>query len=367
MAEEAAANPTDRSRAICVWSAAWLGFLLLLGIFCQYCLAPALRADAVLRNLGTDSPRAVFSFNGLGRCQTYWAGEPERQAAVARLGGPEAATRGLRLYLLLPKWAAPRRAQAAFLLAFCQPRRPDLLVRLTTDADVEVRLWAVRGMFEAAEADPEMIPQAAVPLIARALADPDRVIRCQAAELLREIGPRARPAVPALEVLLAEAPQGPDDELDLVRCHAAMALAKITGQVDAHLPRFVQLLGSANVGAREDAAMALGRMGPRAGAAAPALQKALADTDPWVRCQTALALWRLGADRGQAVPVLLDLLEKDPREGAQRAAAHALGKMGPAAKDAVGALENAARTGHWIVREAAQEALDKIQASGEPI
>ena len=69
--------------------------------------------------------------------------------------------------------------------------------------------------------------------------------------------------------------------------------------------------------------------------AVPALVEALKDGSSGVRTRAALALWQLTGDAGLAVPVLIESLQD---RLARLDAAVALGRMGPAARDAVPAL-----------------------------
>ncbi len=88
-----------------------------------------------------------------------------------------------------------------------------------------------------------------------------------------------------------------------------------------------------------------------------ALIHKLKDKDTDVRWRAAYALGRIGPAAKEAVPVLIATLkDKEVRTNA----VFALGEIGPAAKEAVPALESAARAG---VSEA-ESALEKIRDEG---
>ena len=93
----------------------------------------------------------------------------------------------------------------------------------------------------------------------------------------------------------------------------------------------------------------------------PSLKLAAKDDDRAVRSQALHALGNLGKDDPDAVvPVLVEGI-RDIVIEVRIAAILALGSIGPEAKAAVPALSNAARDGQAGVREAATDALKKIQ------
>ncbi len=164
----------------------------------------------------------------------------------------------------------------------------------------------------------------AVPALTELLTDKDAGIRLAAIQTLREIGPEAKMAVPALTSLLKNRD---------VQCEAASALGRIGPDAKTAVPALIELLTEAED--RRDAAEALGRIGPDAKAAVPALTKTLTDQDTSVREAAAWALGKMGRGAETSVPVLAELLkDKDVRWDA----ALALGRIGPAASAAVPAL-----------------------------
>ena len=163
---------------------------------------------------------------------------------------------------------------------------------LLRDDDGYVRLIAALSLWQVAE-DTAGIPVATEVL----LKVNDHEWRRRAVDLLRQMGPAAKTAIPAL----------------------------------------AQGLQNTKAATRAAAADALGNLGPEAKSAADALAAALNDKEEEVRVRAAGALWQINGDTAATVPVLLQLLgskEKDTRLGA----VHLLGQIGVGAKRAIPAL-----------------------------
>jgi RNA polymerase sigma factor (sigma-70 family) len=108
-------------------------------------------------------------------------------------------------------------------------------------------------------------------------------------------------------------------------------------------------------GAAAYAASELVRLGPKAKAAAPQLFAALKHSDAGVRIDAATALAAVGAHSKEAVAVVIELLKDHARTGVGRSAAAALGEFGPAAKPAIPALceaLNGEGGGWWVAADA---------------
>lgn len=207
--------------------------------------------------------------------------------------------------------------------------------------------------------------------------------RVTAAELLRDMGPKAVPAAPALVAALGDADAN-------VRAAAAEALGAIgpaasegySGLV-AHLKHGVPViralakfgsdarqaeaeliarLGDPDPAIRWNAARALGKIhaGP---AGIEALVRACTDKVPEVREHAAEALGDIGPPAASAVPALTGLLS-DENFKVRRDSARSLGKIGPAAKAAAEALRKLATDPEQSVRAAAAQALKDL---GEPV
>ena len=81
-----------------------------------------------------------------------------------------------------------------------------------------------------------------------------------------------------------------------------------------------------------------------------------------MRRYAASALGRIGPAAKEAVPVLVLALKNDKDKLVREYAAYALGGIGPAAKEAVTALTDALTDEDANVHDAAKYALEKIKA-----
>ncbi len=241
----------------------------------------------------------------------------------------------------------------------CEMDRIDLLIR-----DLNDETWGVRE--KAIETLVRTGKPAVEPLIA-ALNDDAPAIRRGAAEILGKIkdGRATEPLIRAVE-----------NETGRVREKAAEALGMI-GDSRA-VGSLIQALEDDTWVVRETAIEALSRIGKPA--VAP-LVEALEHEDVGVRTETARALreldWRpkdpsqkaayliarkdwdelVGLGRPAAGPLIKALKDRDPR--VRKKAARTLGEIGDVA--AVESLTESLQDTEAVVREAAQEALDKIK------
>ena len=170
-------------------------------------------------------------------------------------------------------------------------------------------------------------PDAAVPVLCKLLSDPDDWVRGSALQLLGFMGPKAKPAVPAL-------------------------MATLRFGTNKYI-----------VGTRATAAWALGRIGPDARTAVPWLKQSLSDTNTPLRLTAAIALWRIVQDTN-VVALVIEQFDRNPHN---RDALSALGEMGPLAKSAVPTLFKILRPPDLsgipatpAVQKSAREALKQI-------
>jgi HEAT repeat protein len=178
-------------------------------------------------------------------------------------------------------------------------------------------------------------PKAAIDVLSDLVQGRDLEARRRALWALHDIGPAAKDAVPALcKAILKE----PDQTL---RYNFAEALGKIRSRPDLAVPALQKTLTDSEWIVRSYAAHALGEFGADAKSAIPALTNALKDPDGHIRVSAALALWQVSDKTEPSLGVLIACL-KIPKEHdyVPDAAAGALGKMGPAAKDAIPALND---------------------------
>lgn len=182
----------------------------------------------------------------------------------------------------------------------------------------------------------------------------DAGIRASILDLLRNIGPEAKPAIPALARVLAD--QGWAD-----RWQAASILEGIGRDSKVALPALVVALHDSDWNTRAAAASALGALGPDAKGTGFALQKRLKDQNTTVRLQAATALWKIDEDTA-VIPALVEIL-KDKNESVRQSACMALGRIGARAKPAVPALAALLADPQETVRLSAAQALGAIGPS----
>jgi HEAT repeat protein len=99
-------------------------------------------------------------------------------------------------------------------------------------------------------------------------------------------------------------------------------------------------------------------MGAKAAPAVAALARALQDESPHVRKAAALALGDIGPAAHSALPALVHALQHDNEAGVRRRAAVALGDIG--AEEAIPALHEATKDADETVRRTAAAALAEI-------
>jgi HEAT repeat protein len=288
-----------------------------------------------------------------------WLGDNARAAKDADLD-PKPAITALATALKADKAASVREASATALEKMHQVR-PDLrdavaaLTDAVKDPSEEVRAAAVRTLtqlgLDALPAVPSMID-----LVKDKKAG--RFSRGNAALALVRIAPTDDKVLPALVEVLGdkEAPKG-------VLVDAARAVGVLKREGADAVEALGALLSDSDTDVRRAAATTLGLIGQPARRVLPALQKAVKDPDKEVRGQAIHTIGKLGKDAAEAVKVLAEAVTADKNTEVRLAAIQALAEMGDAAKDALPALMNATNDPKKDVREAAQEAVKKIQGS----
>jgi HEAT repeat protein len=284
---------------------------------------------------------------------------PAERELVLRLADQSAVVRAAAaaaLERIDPYWSGSRAADEAVHLLTLRLCDADLLVRKSARETLEKISTVWSRSAGARQAVPDLLGYLAPGGPAEgALA---------AMEVLGQIGPDARPAVPALVARLADASP-------LMRGAARQALDKIDslwGRSDGArqaIPRLTALLGDPDADLRIVAADALGQVGPRGAPATPALIRLLADSKPEVREAAADALRKIDEDwlRSTAVAAALPAVVKrlaDADDNGRKAAADLLGQIGPAAAPAVPLLIVCQADGSAPVRAAAANTLEKI-------
>jgi HEAT repeat protein len=261
------------------------------------------------------------------------------------------------------RWGAIRRVgspqrEAALHLAEFGPTAKEALPALRTlmkgkslslRASAAYSLWKVDGQID----EPVKVLIAVL-----STADENRS-QWEAALWLSEIGPSAKDAVPALCKALKKA------EKD-TRSKAVEALTAIRAQADIAVPALIAALKDDEWLVRSYAAHALQAYGADAKQAIPALREALRDKNGHVRYSAAEALWTMEHDAGAVVPTLVDTLKLDDSPYARSGTADVLGKIGPAAKQAIPQLTASLKDEWRTVRVSAAGSLWKITQQSEP-
>jgi HEAT repeat protein len=184
-------------------------------------------------------------------------------------------------------------------------------------------------------------PLSAVPSLFSLLKDSDRGIRVQAATALGNLGELVRRILPMLRAALREIALEDVDES--VRTLAVHAILQVGPQPATEVCSLINSLQDNIKLVRFHAAVALGNLGCGARPAVPALiHSALRDDDPAVRLEAAMALWKIDRKGPLVIPALIRALADD-NELICWIAADCLGQIGPEAREAVPALQQALR------------------------
>ena len=214
--------------------------------------------------------------------------------------------------------------------------------------------------------DPENHPEAKPTLqsLIEQLKSADGNTRMSAAFALKELGAGAKAAVPTLVQALQT--RSVQTRLPDNRWAMAEALRAIDpGQAPVIVPAMVNDLTDPNVWNRNMAAFVLGEMGSDASDAVSTLLSGLTDQDARVRLACAYALVQVGvsdeATKHQALQILVDGLHPKRNIYDGHTSVSLLGRIGPAAKEAVPALVEMLKENEDAeLSKLAREALSKI-------
>lgn len=177
------------------------------------------------------------------------------------------------------------------------------------------------------------------------LTSEDVDLRRAAAKALADLGPDAKPTTPHLIKAIG-------DRDKFVRRFAAQALGSIDADPKIAVPALVKAMDDEDKEVVEAAVRSLAKMGP---AAVPALTTGLKSTNHQVKLLCVQGLGRIGAPAKSATSALTEVFNAPPvrvrgvdrvaaenqRMALRKAAAEALGNIGPDAKDALPALKAA--------------------------
>jgi HEAT repeat protein len=224
------------------------------------------------------------------------------------------------------------------------------------DKDGNTRAAAAQSIGAFSRIDPE-IGKDYVSSLGVCLRDENTAARLQAAFALGRMGTAAEPAVGALTDALRT------EKDSSVRKEIAKSLASLGPAASIASSPLLDLLQDPNIEVRQAAAIALARIAPPADIALPRLLKAAHDSDNSVRCHAIHAIGALGKPAVSAIPELIEILRKDNVADVRLAAIEELASFGQDAKAAIDVLTVASKDGRTAIRDAAQEALKKIQQS----
>jgi HEAT repeat protein len=246
---------------------------------------------------------------------------------------------------------------------------------------MSARTWLVAAAFDddpkvriaAAQALGHLGPDAA-PALARLLVHSDKYVRRNATWGLGKLGAKSKPVLKDLCRALKDADP-----------RTAAGAAQALGAMGTHgadaVPDLAEAMRGTNVVLCRLAAKALSEIGPPAKAE---LIAHLSHHDPFIRGEAAVALGWMGPAAADAVPHLMAVLTTLPKPGtlappaaapkndgtgesatpddnARMFAAQALGRIGPAAADALPALAQALNDPHPSVGAAAKLAIKLVR------
>lgn len=199
--------------------------------------------------------------------------------------------------------------------------------------------------------DPEIIP-----LLTKALGDPDKYNCIIAAQELRKYGSKAEAAtIPLIRLL---------DHKDVeIQQYACITLGAIGPKAKDAGPKLVALLETSKD--QESifyAAQALWGLKVEDAKLVPVLVKFVNHPDSNIRCRIIGCIGNIGPPAKSTVPFLIGALD-DKDFNVRLEAAQSLGKIGPSAKEAIPALKSLQNDPNVFVQEAAETALSRIMTN----
>ncbi len=244
------------------------------------------------------------------------------------------------------------RAVAAMELAALPPA-PEIAIpiweKAVKDADTITAFHALGAL--------AALGKPAVPILLDILEN-EVALRVEVASTLGEMGSAAAAATDALAKLVA------DEDLN-VATEAVLALGKIGPAAKSAVPALCAAFEKEGEKNAHAIIFALGNIGPEAAAGGPQVLEAMKSKDKALAVIAASTFMRIHPGSAEAaakaVPVLLAGLAESLPE-TRKAAAEALGELGPLARQAAAALQEAKKKdGVKAVREAAAQSLKSVR------
>jgi HEAT repeat protein len=194
------------------------------------------------------------------------------------------------------------------------------------------------------------VDEAELPALLEKLKSSDPMVRADAADDLRRLGPKAKNAEGPLAERLS-------DSTPRVRFAVVAALLRINPKDTRGIEPLSKGLESTDSAERRDAARATGLAGPAAAGLTPKLAALLKDSDEPTRIAALQAISMLGPAASKAAEAVASLLD-NPELAVD--AADALGRIGPAAQPVPGQLVKMLSSDQTAVRWAAVRAMAQI-------
>jgi HEAT repeat protein len=233
------------------------------------------------------------------------------------------------------------------------PKVTIMLVAALKDQSPIVRAAAVVGLNRRIQN-----PQKMLPIFLEMMKDGDPGVRIAIVRTYRREVPAIRPAPPVLLAALK-------DSESSVRVIAAQAFKDSSAKAELGVPALISALSDSEAEVRAASASALGLYGLRAEAALEPLTKATQDTSENVRVEATAAQKRISGAVSEAPAEVAALLAdlSAPQGRRRMRAADALATFGPDAAPAVLALTKALKDRNADVRGSAAHALGRIGAA----
>lgn len=198
--------------------------------------------------------------------------------------------------------------------------------------------------------------RSSIPAMARALADPDRVVRGYCYNTLNRMRAPADDIVSGLLISI----RSPDPS---IREFGAGELGFIGPDAKAGVPALIIALDDVDQSVRLNAIVALGRIGPASKTAIPKLHELLHDPKPEVRLNTASTLNRIDLEETKVtVPIFVALLQSSDQSMIE-VALRQLSDLGQLAKAAIPQVEALLDSPDASIRAVAEEALNRMDSN----
>lgn len=280
-----------------------------------------------------------------------WPQNPEAQKAISDL-----------LTALKSRFSEVQKAAFRLLRVIGQPAVPDMADELLDGEDTTKKIHVIRLLGQLGPG-----AESAVPGLTCALASQFLQVRIAAARALTKIGPPPEATIPVLVSGLA-------DPFADGREAMATCLARAGAAAEPAMPLLLPLLADRESRVRQAAAEALENIGP---SVVPALIEVVQTRDvqrlkAWLESMIKVSRWYTRTESRVALMepeevwrglswTAYDIMEERARlEAAQEAALRVLGKLGPAASEAVPTIAQAMADPNPWIRLAAVQALGQM-------